>query len=486
MDLIQAREEMGHDPMLSQLSKLAKEKNVPLFLVGGYLRDLLLGTRAKDYDFALPKKASSFIETMEEMLHLHFFKVGKEEISTISYRIIKESLSIDLTFLQGEAIEEDLERRDFTMNAVAFCLKDETFHWAEGALQDIGKKLIRTVSSRSIDQDPLRMLRAVRYFCTLEHFAIDDELKEEITSKKEKIFNVPAERIRTELDQILLSPQPAVGIKSLYEFNLLFSLFPELKGLRSLGQDEHHHLDALSHTLLIIEKIAWALEWVARNCQEISLPPEGMLCLSYAALFHDIGKQDTYSKDEKGKVHFYYHEAFSVRSAEKIMERLRFSNLMKDNVLHLVKHHMRILNLSWETKETALRRLVNQIGDETPLLVLLSLADKEASRGILSVQNDEVVETHCLRVLELFKEKDIVHPPPLITGHDVMALGYSPGPRVGQILSFIRHKQVEGEIQNRGEALSMLKEKFGSPEKLSDLDQLDRIVRLSGDRKKSY
>jgi tRNA nucleotidyltransferase/poly(A) polymerase len=461
MDLNQLRQEIRKDPILSELSRLAKEKKTPLFLVGGYLRDLLLGAPAKDYDFALPKDASSFIETIEEALHLHFFKVGKEKIGTTTYRIINENMSIDLTFLQGETIEEDLCRRDFTVNAVAFSLQYETFHWAERAFEDIEKKLIRTVSNRSIDLDPLRMLRAIRYRCTLEGFSIDKELKEEISLKKERILTLPGERIKTELDQILLSLQPAVGIKSLYESNLLFSLLPELKGLQSLGQNEHHHLDALSHSLLIIEKISWASEWVARNDRATLLNQEDRLSLYYSALFHDIGKQDTYSQDDKGRVHFYYHEAFSVQAAERIMERLRFSNLMKNKVLHLVKNHMRILNLSWETKETALRRLVNQIGDEIPLLVLLSLADKEASRGILSAQIDEVVERHCLRILELFREKDVVHPPPLITGHDVMALGYSSGPKIGQILSFIRQKQVEGEIKNREEALRVLKERFG-------------------------
>jgi hypothetical protein len=144
------------------------------------------------------------------------------------------------------------------------------------------------------------------------------------------------------------------------------------------------------------------------------------------------------------------------------MERLRFSTLMKNKILNLVKNHMRILNLSWETKETALKRLVHQIGDETPLLVILTLADKEASRGILSIQIDEVVENHCLRILKLFNEKDIVHPPPFITGHDVMALGYSSGPRVGEILNFICQKQVEGEVKNREEALRVLRERFGT------------------------
>ncbi len=372
----------------------------------------------------------------------------------------QQIILINHKILQGETIEEDLQRRDFTVNAIAFSLRDGSFHWLEGGLEDIEKKLIRTVSNHSIDQDPLRMLRAIRYLCTLDGFVLDQGLKEEISLKKEKALGLAGERIKTELDQILLSPQPAIGMKSLHESNLLFTLFPEFGGLQNLGQNEHHHLDVLSHILLMTEKISCASDWVAQNYQEISLTREDRLSLYYAALFHDIGKQDTYSKDEKGSVHFYYHESFSVQAAERIMERLRFSNLMKNKILHLIKHHMRILNLSRETKETALKRLVHQVGDETPLLVLHTLSDKEASRGILSVQIDEVVENHCLRILRLFNEKDIVHPPSFITGHDVMALGYSSGPRVGEILNFIRQKQVEGEVKNREEALRVLREKF--------------------------
>jgi len=461
MDMNQVREEILKDSILSKLSRLVKEKRIPFFLVGGCLRDLMLGTLRKDYDFTLPKDAFPFIATIEEALHLRFFKVGKEEMNTITYRVINENMSIDLTFLQGETIEEDLQRRDFTINAIAFSLRDETFHWIEGGTEDIANKLIRSVSNHSIDQDPLRMLRAIRYLCTLDGFVMDKELKEEISLKKEKILSLPGERIKTELDQILLSPKPAAGMRFLYESNMLLTLLLELKGLENLGQNEHHHLDVLSHTLLMVEKISWALEWVTRNHQEIPFPQEDRLSLYYTALFHDIGKQDTYSKDEKGNVHFYHHESFSSQSAERIMERLRFSHQMRNKILHLIKNHMRILNLSWETKETALKRLVHQIGEEIPLLVLLTLADKEASRGILSIEIDEVVEKHCLRIFELFKEKDIIHPQPFITGHDVMALGYLPGPRVGQILNIIHQKQVEGEIKNREEALRILREEFG-------------------------
>jgi tRNA nucleotidyltransferase/poly(A) polymerase len=450
------------DPTLSKLSELAKEKKIPLFLVGGYLRDLLSGTERKDYDFALPKEASSSIKIIEETLGLHFFKVGKEETNTVTFRILKEGLSVDIAFLQGETIEEDLERRDFTINAMAFSLRDETFHSVERSLEDLGKRLIRTVSDRSIDQDPLRMLRAIRYLCTLEGFMMDEGLVGEISSKKEQLRKTPGERIKTELDQILLSPRAFSGMKSLSESTLLLTLFPELGGLENLGQGGYHHLNVLPHILHVVEKVSWALEWVACRAKRISLPEEDRLALYYAVLFHDIGKQDTYSEDEKGKVHFYFHESHSCQRAEGIMERLRFSNQLKNRILHLVQHHMRILNLPGGTKEGALKRLVNQMGEETPLLVLHTLADKEASRGILSIQIDEVVEGHCLRILELFGEKDIVHPPPLINGHDVMVLGYSPGPKVGQILYFIRQRQVEGEIKNREEALKMLKEEFGN------------------------
>jgi len=464
MNIKDLGKEILKDPILSHLSNLAKEKEVPIFLVGGYIRDLFLGVHRRDYDFTLPKEASSFIPMMEEALHLHFFKIGKEETYTITYRMIKKGMSIDLTLFQGETIEEDLQRRDFTINATAFSLRDETFHMVEGALEDIKNRVIRTVSNSSIDQDPLRMLRAIRYLCTLDRFFMKMGLKEEISSKKDKIEKLPGERIKIELDQILLSPQPEVGIRSLYELGLLSVLMPDLKRLENLGQNEHHHLDVLSHTLLMIGKVSWASEWIIQKGRKISLSQEDWLSLYYAALFHDIGKQDTYSKDEKGRVHFYHHETFSCQRAERIMERLRFSNPIRNKILRLIRHHMRILNLSMETKETALKRLVNQMAEEAPLLVILTLADKEASRGILSIQIDEVVEAHSLRILELFKEKEIVHPPSLITGHDVMALGYRPGPIVGQVLSFIREKQVEGEIKTREEAMQVLKERFGLDE----------------------
>jgi poly(A) polymerase len=461
MYLNELKKEILKDPILSKLSSRAKEENISLFLVGGYIRDLFLGVSRKDYDLTLPKENSSYIPMIEEILHLRFFSVGKEEDNTTTYRIVKKDISIDLTLFKGKTIEEDLRRRDFTINAAAISLRDETFHSVEKTLDDFRDKIIRAVSNHSIDQDPLRMLRAVRYLCTLDGFTMDRGLEKEISLKKEKVGKLPGERIKMELDQTLLSSRPEIGIRLLNELGLLFILMPELKNLENLGQNEHHHLNVLAHTLLVIKKVSEAYEWIVRKAGNLSFSQEDWLSLYYAALFHDMGKQDTYVKNEKERVHFYHHETFSCQRAEAIMERLRFSISMKKKILRLIQNHMRILNLSHETKETALKRLVNQMADETLLLVILTLADKEASRGILSIQIDELVEGHSLQIIEFFKEKEIVHPPPLISGHDVMALGYPSGPKVGQILNFIREKQVEGEIKTRQDALEILRSRFG-------------------------
>lgn len=459
MNLKDLDQEILNDSILSRLSNLAKREEAPFFLVGGYLRDLVLRKKRKDYDFALSREAISFVHTIEEALQLHFFRIGKEE-ETTTFRIIKNEMTMDITLFQGRILEEDLRRRDFTINSLAYSLRDGTWHWAEGALEDIEQRRIRVVSDRSFDLDPLRMLRAIRYVCTLDDFSMDRKLWEEITSKVDLILRIPGERIKMELDQVLSSPRRHAGLKILYETGLLITLFPELKGLDYLGQDEHHHLDALSHTLLALDKISWVMERMSLKGFDLSLSQEDLICLGYAILFHDIGKQNTLSKDEKGEVHFYHHESLSCEAARRIMERLRFSNLMRERVLHLIQNHMRILNLSRETKEMALKRLVHQIGEETPLLIIHSLSDKEASRGILSRQDDDIVENHCLHLIELFRQEEVVHPPPLITGNDVLALGYHAGPRVGQILNIIRQRQVEGEIKTREEAIRMLREKF--------------------------
>ncbi len=444
MDLQHLKTEIAKDSVLLTMTNLVKRENVPFYLVGGYPRDLWLGTKRNDYDFVLPREASSFIAAVEAAFGFHFFKAGKGT-ETVTFRVIKNGISMDIAFLQGRNISEDLRRRDFTVNALAFSLGDEEWHWAEGTLEDLRDRRIRTVSDVSLDRDPLRMLRAIRYVCTLHEFSIDDVLTNEISSKKELILTIPGERVRMELDRILLSQRPSVGIDLLFETGLLFCLLPEMKETKGAGRREH--TGDLPHSLLAAEKLAQAIEWVKKKGMGFSLLPDDILSLYYAALFHDIGRQSPDLRRDGNP-------------SDAIMERLRFSNVLKGRVLYLVRNYRRILDLSPGTKETVLKNLVHEIGEAVPLLVICSLADQEASPGSLSPQSEQAVETHCLHLLDLFRQEEVVHPPELISGEDVLALGYQAGPEIGRILSIIRIKQVQGEIKTREEALEVLREKF--------------------------
>ena len=493
MDLQRLKTEIAKDPILSTLTNLVKRENVPFFLVGGYLRDLWLGIKRKDYDFTLPREASSFISAIETAFGFRFFKAGKGT-ETVTFRVMKEGISMDIAFFQGWDIREDLRRRDFTVNALAFSLGDEGWHWAEGTLEDLHDRRIRNVSDFSLDRDPLRMLRAIRYVCTLHDFSMVDALREEISSKKDLILTIPGERIRMELDRILLSQRSFAGISLLFDTGLLFTLLPEMEETENLGRGERHHPGVLPHPLLAAEKIAQAMEWVRTKAGDFSFLPDDVLCLYYATLFHDIGEQDTppgrlrrksvhgstsSPRTDTGILKYNYlavrPEPVEGRTAdydavskdeggesptEAIMERLRFSNLLKARVLHLIRNHTRVLDLPSGTKETALKRLVHELGEALPLLVIFSLAHKEASSGGLSRGSEDPVEALCLHLLDLFRQEEVVHPPDLISGNDVMALGYQAGPGVGRILSIIRGKQVEGEIKTREEALRILREQF--------------------------
>ncbi len=457
----QIERKIKEDQILKKLSTLCQENNIPIFLVGGFIRDILIGkSDLKDYDFSLPRAYSNFIPIIEKTLEVHFFKIGNEGKNTITYRLIKDDFSIDITYLQGESIYEDLKRRDFTINAIAYGLYDKRLYSLEGSFDDIEKKVIRMASKNSIENDPLRMLRAVRYLCTLEGFKICDELEKEIHSKKDLIENVARERIKTELDLILLSPKPALGIEFLYRVSLLYHIFPELKGLEDIGISNGQTIDVISHTISTLKNISSATKWLSDNNRDITLSRDDWLSIYWACLFHDIGKKDTYSIDESGKIHFYNHEKFSCKIAEAIMERLRFSNQMRERVLRLIKNHMRILNLAGNSKDSAIKRLVNQLGEDTKLLLLLTLADREASRINMTIERDDWVERNCLRILNILDQKEVIKLPKLISGYDIMELGYQAGPIVGEILKIIREKQIEGEINTRDEALEFLKSRF--------------------------
>jgi poly(A) polymerase len=445
------------DPIIQQVTELARQKEVSLYLVGGTIRDILLGRKIKDYDFVVTKVDMPFLDQLGDLLEASVFPMGKGKGEQI-YRLVKGEKVIDFALMEGDAIEQDLMRRDFTINAIAYSFAEGRFFTAPQAMEDLKVGRIDLVSPQALEADPLRVLRAVRYRCTLPGFALTDRLKEEIKPHKELLSEVAPERIRAELDEIILSPAPAQGLGLMHELGLLTCVFPELAPLEDLPQGRYHATDVLSHTI----EVAREVDTLMRGEHPFPFQPsrDDRLIVGYAALFHDLGKPATKSIDAGGEIHFYGHPEHSSLLANGIMKRLRFPNKVRDGVIPVVENHMRILTLAQgEPTDKALRRLIHAMGEGIRLLLVLGLAETGSKQGDDTEERKRFMDL-CRRIWGLYEKEDLIAPEPLLMGRDLLGLGHSPGPRLGEILTEVRRRQIAGELTDREEALRFVREAY--------------------------
>lgn len=424
-----------------------------VFLVGGAIRELILNKNPKDYDFALTERDDLCV--FENVLGAHSFLLGKKPIQT--YRIVSRDISLDVTFLQG-TIEEDLARRDFTMNAIAYDLSEKQLIDPLKGIGDIEAKIIRYPSRQTLSDDPLRMVKAIRHFTTLDGFTMDNQLVHSIQALKHLIHEVAPERIRHEMDQIVVSGRAFEGLKMLELVGLLFELFPDLYALKKLDEDKQFVLETYGHTVD-------GFKHLPSYGKEYCLGEKELRNVAYALLFHDIGKAHTFSYDNvKRVVHFFYHEKFSCDLATLAMEALRFSSLDMKAVIKLIENHMRIFLISnSESTDKAIRRLVYKVGDLTRALIALTLCDMYGSSGGTENDSTVMVKKRCGDVMRAFNEWRQKPLPRLVTGHDLLALGFEEGPRVGKVLDDIREKQISGEMTSREEALGYARDRLTNP-----------------------
>jgi len=415
-----------------------------VYLVGGAIRELYLNNTPNDYDLIL--SAHKDLRIIEDLFGAGAFVLGKKPIQT--YRLTKKDVSLDITFL-NTAPENDLARRDFTMNAIAFDLTNDTFIDPLHGFDDIKKGLIRYPGKETIKDDPLRMLKAIRHFSFLNGFVIHHEIIDVIKELKHLIRETAPERIKYEMDQIAVSPDPYAGLKMMEETGLLFEIFPELQSLRQLDIEKKFILETYGHTID-------GFRYLNKYNETYRLDVKDLRNVGYALLFHDLGKAFTFSYDEsKEAVHFFYHERFSHEIASHIMERLRFSSHEMKTVNALIDNHMRIFLISnKESTEKATRRLSYKMGELTPSLVLLTICDMYGSSGGQDNPSTKHVHKKCNELLHAYEEWKKEPLPKLINGYDLIALGFREGPQIGKILNDIREKQIAGEMNEKEEALS--------------------------------
>jgi putative nucleotidyltransferase with HDIG domain len=422
-----------------------------VYLVGGALRDSLRGKAAHDYDLAVSADAALVQDFFRPVRGAQVIPTGiKHGTVTLRYK----GLSIEITTFRTESgysdgrrpdtvakaasIEEDLSRRDFTMNAIALELPGgKRIVDPFGGREDIKRRVIRAVGDAHarFAEDGLRPLRALR-FAAQTGFTVDEAVLNAIPDALDTTAKVSPERIRDEFDKTVMAAAPAQALYYMEETGLLRLILPELASCRGVEQKGRHAFDVFDHSL-------YALEYAA--AKDYPRP------VRLAALFHDIGKPPAAAKDLDGNWTFYLHDKYSAEMTESLMRRLRYPNQLTGQVVHLVKLHMFNYDDSWG--DAAVRRFIIRAGEGTLNdLFMLRLCDTYAIRRI--PPNPANLEPFRRRIETVLEKSTALGLKDLaVNGNDLIAAGIAPGKRLGIILDGLLQAIIEDPALNTREKL---------------------------------
>jgi len=436
-------------PALKEIASIFKGNGKQVYLVGGAVRDMLRGKKVNDWDIATdaaPEEVTAIIKTANGKVFPTGIKHGTVTVIYKKYSAEVTTFRTESGYSDGRrpdkieyasTIEEDLSRRDFTMNAIALQLpKGEIVDPSDGA-KDIEAKIIRCVGNAAerFNEDGLRPLRAVRFAAQLG-FEIEENTLTAIPGALSVSAKVSQERVRDELDKILASPLPSRAFRLMEKTGLLELFLKELAVCRGIEQKGFHQFDVLDHSLL-------ACDYAAQNGYS--------QILRLAALLHDIGKPDVRKLDESGVWTFYRHEEVSSVKAREILNRLRYSNAVTDSVCHLIKEHMFHYTDDWS--DAAVRRFIARIGEPNLKdIYRLRRADayafcgKEADPLLTAVLSDRVEKV--LANGRAFTLKDLA-----VSGNDLISTGIPGGKKIGIILNELLETVLDDPTQNTREKL---------------------------------
>ena len=496
---VPATEEPSEDVCLPDwpwqaVRRLVEDRGGRIWVVGGAVRDIIFGHRVHDWDFAVERDGLALARATADALGGDYFPLDAERDTgrAILTTVDGNRLELDFAALRGASLEADLVTRDFTINAMALNERDGLVD-PTGGRADLDAHLIRATGDQVFRDDPLRLLRAVRIAAELG-FQIEAQTAACIR-RDAALVTVPAsERVRDEFVRLINVRGTAGHLQRLDEFGLLSRVMPELERIKGVTQSQPHRFDVWRHTLETLDvlegviaavtggeigipvlaevpAVAWDdlaqtldhfnVNLAAHLAVEVSDDRDRTMLLKLGALLHDIGKVETRSRDEDGRIHFYSHEPTGARLAAARLRQLRFSREEVERVSVTIGGHLRPSHLARTDKITrrAVYRYYRALGDAGVEVALLSLADHLATWGP-GLQKQrwakrlEVAKTLLTHYFE--RHDETIAPPPLVTGHELMAeLGLSKGPEVGRLLEALREAQAAGEVKSRDEALAL-------------------------------
>jgi len=443
--------DLAASPTISRLANVFSVAGHELALVGGPVRDAFLDRPTHDLDFttdATPDQILKLVKPISEAqwdIGRAFGTIGAqmngETVEITTYRADSydgETRKPDVVF--GTSLEDDLLRRDFTVNSLALRLPAVTLVDPSGGIDDLLAGVLRTPSTPEVSfgDDPLRMLRAARFTAQLG-FRLDLDTANAMDEMSESIRIISAERVGEEISKLLLAENPRAGIEVLMQSGLAQIVLPEIPGLQLETDEHHHHKDVYQHTLTVLEQA------IGYEKSRGKLDPAGDLIVRLAALLHDIGKPATRKLESGGVVSFYHHDVVGAKLAKKRLRALRFDNDTISAVARLVELHLRFFGYTegaWT--DSAVRRYVRDAGDQLERLHILTRADvttrNRRKADALGFAYDDLEA----RIADLTEREEIDAVRPDLDGEQIMAiLGVKPGPEVGAAYRYLLEQRLD-------------------------------------------
>jgi poly(A) polymerase len=441
-------ERVTKTPLLDSLGKMFHEAGYELALVGGPVRDAILGRVAPDVDLTTNATPDQILEVIKGKVDTHWeigkefgtigCRIGDDQIEITTYRTDQyeaDSRKPEVKF--GNNLKHDLQRRDFTVNAMALTLPGREFVDPFGGLRDLEDKVLKTPGKPedSFGDDPLRMLRGARFSSQLG-FEIEPATFEAMQSMRQRLEIVSAERIQVELQKLMLGANPRMGLEALVDSGLAEIVLPELPALKLETDEHHHHKDVYQHTLTVVEQ---AIDYE----KDYNLEPD--FVLRFAALLHDIGKPATRKLEPGGAVSFYHHDVVGAKLASKRMKALRFDNDTTKAVSKLVELHLRFFGYSDQAwTDAAIRRYVRDAGEQLVRLHILTRSDVTTRNKRKADQLSHAYDDLEKRIAVVMEQEELNAMRPDLTGEEIMEiLSLKPGPKVGQAYKYLLELRIE-------------------------------------------
>ena len=459
---------LATSPVVATVGRAFAEAGYELALVGGPVRDAMLGREVHDLDFTTNATPDDILRVLGPIAETHW-DIGRE-FGTIGARVAASAPgggqvveTVEITTYRadaydgvtrkpivafGDTLDDDLKRRDFTVNAMALRVPDIVLVDPSGGVEDLIARVLRTPSTPEVSfgDDPLRMLRAARFSSQLD-FSVAPDVAAAMSDMAESIGIVSAERVQGEISKLLCTDLPTRGIRLLVDTGLADRVLPEIPALRLEMDEHHHHKDVYEHSLTVLEQ---AIDY--ERSRHPGEPPD--LVLRLAALLHDIGKPATRRLEPGGAVSFYHHDLVGAKLAKKRLTALRYDNQTIKDVSRLIELHLRFFGYTDGTwTDSAVRRYVRDAGPLLERLHMLTRADvttrnrRKADR--LGFAYDDL--EHRIAALQQQEELDAVRPE--LDGNRIQeVLGIPPGREVGEAYRWLLELRLEEGVLGEQEA----------------------------------